>query len=91
MSTDQGPHGLRFHNDGISFDPAGAGGCELCDNLSANCLFFLVFQSATRAFGFTGYLGVTVFEWWGWDESSGREARLKPAPERKKARPVTTR
>ena len=56
MSTDQGPHGLRFHNDGISFDPAGAGECELCDNLSANWLFFLVFQSAPRAFRFTGYL-----------------------------------
>jgi len=36
-------------------------------------------------------VGVAVFEWWVWDESSGREARLKPAPERKKARPVTTR
>ena len=46
MSTDQGPHGLEFHNDGISFNPAGAGECELCDSLSANCSFFLVFQSA---------------------------------------------
>ena len=56
MSTEQAPHGLQFHNDGISFDPAGAGEWELCDNLSANCLFFLVFQSATRGFRFTGYL-----------------------------------
>jgi len=56
MRTDQGPHGLQFHNDGISFDLAGVGECELCDNLSANCLFFLVFQSAPRGFRFTGYL-----------------------------------
>jgi hypothetical protein len=33
MSTDQGLLGLEFHNDGISFDPAGAGECELSDNL----------------------------------------------------------
>jgi len=56
MSTDQEPHGLQFHNDGISFDPPGAGKCELCDNLSANCLFFLVFQSAPGGLRFTGYL-----------------------------------
>jgi len=38
------PHGLQLHDDRTSFDPATAGESQLWNNLSANSLFFLVFE-----------------------------------------------
>ena len=40
------PDGAQLHDDRTSFDSAGAGECELCNNFSASSCFFLVFEPA---------------------------------------------
>ncbi len=57
--TGHEPDALYFQNDGIlprRRHTFGVGECELCDTLSANCPFFLVFQSGARGLRSAGYL-----------------------------------